>query len=103
MKLLRRHAVLLFLVLAFAMGQQVGLLHGLAHAVEKVSQKQDQKPLSAPCDQCALAAQLTGAPGPGIPAVDLVEGSIAASPFAPEGAPARFVAVYHSRGPPTLL
>ena len=103
MRLLRRYAVLCFLALAFAAGQQLALLHGLAHAVEKVAQKQDQKPLTAPCDQCALLASLSGAPGPGIPAVDIADGAVALAPFTPDAAPARFVAVFRSRAPPALL
>ncbi|HET7731835.1 MAG TPA: hypothetical protein VFK48_17575 [Usitatibacter sp.] len=100
---LRRLALLLCLAFALAIGQQAMLLHGMAHAVEKMAQKGDPKPATSACEQCALAAQPLGAPGAGLPPVAIAAGHVAALPAASTEAPPRPRIVFLSRAPPVLL
>jgi len=102
-KLLRRFGVLLGLAIALALGQQAGLLHGLAHASERIAQKQDSKPASPLCEQCGLCAQLDGAAACGLPDLAAVEGSVDAPAFSALPAPASTTVVFLSRAPPVLL
>lgn len=84
---------LLWLVLAFAMAQQVSLLHGLGHAVDRTA--------GAPCTDCGLLANLSGPPSVKAPSVPVIEGSVAAEAPLPVSAPARTTLAFHSRAPPT--
>jgi hypothetical protein len=95
---------LVLLVLAFAMGQQLALLHGLGHAVEKVTHKSDSKaPSQAACVDCGLAAQLTGLPGTPPATAPLQVAGIVVALFLAVGIAARPPIVVRSRGPPSLL
>ena len=102
MKLVRRFAALAALAFALAMGQQAGLLHGLAHATERLAQKQDGKTAPVPCELCALAAQLDGAPSAGLPPVAFAAAAIETAAFICRVAPAVTRVVFLSRAPPVL-
>jgi hypothetical protein len=85
-------------------GQQAAALHDLGHATEKLSHKQDSKPVSSTCDQCFACAELSGAIGATLPSVPCVE----ASPVQVAASLERGVAVaprlaFRSRAPPALL
>lgn len=104
MKRLRHLGFLLSLTLALAMGQQAAALHGLVHAAEKFSQRQDSKPAPSKCDECPLFAQLGSAVGSKAPAAPLI--AVASPrPVLPLERSASLAArlAFHSRGPPTLL
>ena len=85
---------LLWLVLAFAMAQQVSLLHGLGHAVDRTA--------GAPCADCGLLASLSGPPSVAASSIAAIEGSVAAEAPLPVSAPARQALAFRSRAPPTL-
>jgi hypothetical protein len=102
MKLMRRFAVLAALAFALAMGQQGGLLHGLAHAGERMSQKQDGKTAPAPCELCALAAQLDGPPSAAFAAAHVAGALPQAPAFVSQAAPAATRTVFLSRAPPVI-
>ena len=94
----------LFLALALLVGQQAAALHDLAHATERIGQKNPGAPAHHACDQCFLSAQLAGAIGATIatlPAVvaGIEPGELRFTEAAP-GAP-RFA--FLSRAPPALL
>jgi hypothetical protein len=99
---LRRFAFLLSLAFALATGQQIGLVHGLGHAAERIAQKQDPKPLSPACDQCGLCAQLDGPASVGLPDLGAAEGRFEAPAFhrRGDGLPTRVV--FLARAPPVL-
>lgn len=101
-RLLRRFGFLLSLAFALALGQQAGLLHGLAHATERVSQKQDSKPASSACEQCGLCAQLDGPAPAGLPPLAAAGRCLGAPAFVSSTAPAAATVVFHSRAPPVL-
>lgn len=99
MKTRRIAGFLLWLVFAFAAGQQAALLHGLSHAV----QKEAPSP-GAPCGECAAASQMGGLAGAaGLPDVAIFEGSTPAIPVPQATVRATRVAVFRSRAPPTFL
>jgi hypothetical protein len=104
MKRLRHLGLFLWLALALTLGQQAAALHGLAHATERFSQRQDSKPAPSKCDECPLFAQLGSAVGSKAPATPVIA---AASPRAvlPSERSASIAArlAFHSRAPPTLL
>ena len=102
MKLMRRFAVLAALAVVLAMGQQAGLLHGLAHATERLAQKQDGKTAPAPCELCALVAQLDGPPSALSTATPAIGTQVQAKAFVPHVAPAVTRTVFRSRAPPVL-
>ena len=62
MKRLRHFAFAIGLAAALLFGQQVVVLHDLAHAKEQLSSK-EAKPGSSTCEQCFTCAQLSGAVG----------------------------------------
>lgn len=103
MKSLRKTGFLLWLAFALAIGQHAGLLHGLAHAAEKVAQKQDSKPAPVKCEQCSLVAQLTGLSGTppqtAFASGDLIE----ADGWVSRSAPSPTRVAFRSRAPPVLL
>lgn len=101
-RLLRRFGFLLSLAFALAMGQQAGLLHGLAHATERIAQKQDSKPASSACEQCGLCAQLDGPASAGLPPLAAAERCVGALALVASPAPATTTVVFLSRAPPVL-
>ncbi|HUP29306.1 MAG TPA: hypothetical protein VM122_03960 [Usitatibacter sp.] len=102
MKFLRRIGFLLGLALIVAMGQQAGLLHGLAHASERMSQKQDAPAVPPACDQCALFAQLDGmAPTVSI-ALPVVAAPALTVTLDERSLPVAAPVVFLSRAPPVL-
>jgi hypothetical protein len=105
MKFMRRTGFLLWLTVAMAMGQQALLLHGLAHAREKISQtqKQDAPPASPVCDQCGLYAQLSGMAPTGVPALPALSPAPVAVALDERSVPVAAPVVFLSRAPPVLL
>lgn len=104
MNRLRHLGFFLWLALALALGQQGAMLHGLAHATEKFSQRQDSKPAPSKCDECPLFAQLGSALGSKPPVAPI----IAVTSPRPVLLLERTASVaarlaFHSRAPPTLL
>ncbi|MGH8674475.1 MAG: hypothetical protein ACREVG_09225 [Burkholderiales bacterium] len=100
---MRKFGFFLWLAIALAVGQHAGLLHGLAHAAEKVAQKQDSKPAQTKCEQCSLCAQLAGAASAPQPSAAVVAGLVPAAPFVVHAAPVVSTVVFLSRAPPVLL
>jgi len=97
----RRIAAAFWLAFALLMGQHAAALHGLAHAVDRVQQQDDSLPAKHTCDQCFLAAQLSGAVGVDIATPDVVAADSQAPVFAGDRlSPARFALYFHSRAPP---
>ena len=103
MRALRKLGFLLWLALALAVGQQAALLHGLAHAVEKVAQKQDSKPTQSRCEQCSLTAQLNGLASAPTKVAPLVAALVPAATFVVHAAPVATTVVFRSRAPPASL
>ena len=90
-----------FLALALALGQYAGLLHGLGHATEQLSQKPGT-PAKVACDQCFACSQLSG----GVPHVAAVQPAPDAREAHPSFINATLAAitsvVFRSRAPPVL-
>ena len=103
MKFLRRIGFLLGLALIVAMGQQAGLLHGLTHATERLSQKQDAPAVPPACEQCALFAQLDGMPSVGLLPLPAMATHTVAVTRAERSLPVAAPVVFLSRAPPVLL
>ena len=103
MKFLRRIGFLLGLALIVAMGQQAGLLHGLAHATERMSQKQDAPAVPPACEQCALFAQLDGMASAGLPPLPAMASHAVAVVHEERSRPIAAPVVFLSRAPPVLL
>jgi hypothetical protein len=104
MKRLRHLGFVLWLALALGLGQLGAALHGLAHATEKVSQRQDSKPAPSKCDECPLFAQLgsaVGSKGPATPVVALASPRPILRSERSASVAARLA--FRSRAPPTLL
>jgi len=102
MKQLRTFGFLLWLALALVVGQQALLLHDLAHASEKLSQK-DSKPAPAKCDQCFACAQLAGGAPATVPTVPAVTCGIDGVAHVEQVALAAALLAYRSQAPPVLL
>ena len=99
----RRIAAAFWLVFALAFGQQAAALHGLAHAVDRMQQRDDGLPAKHTCDQCFLSAQLSGAVGVDIATPDIVAPDALRSRFIDDrAAPARSPLYFHSRAPPRI-
>lgn len=96
----RLYAVLL-LGVALALGQYAGLLHGLGHAAEQLSQKPGT-PAKVACDQCFACSQLSGG-APALPALPVppARHEVLALPQHVAATLAATV-VFHSRAPPVL-
>ena len=103
MKFLRRIGFVLGLALIVAMGQQAGLLHGLTHATERMSQKQDAPGVPPACEQCALFAQLDGIPSVGLPPLPAMATHTVAVTRTERSQPIAAPVVFLSRAPPVLL
>jgi hypothetical protein len=103
MKFLRRIGFLLGLALIVAMGQQAGLLHGLAHATERMSQKQGTPAVPPACEQCALFAQLDGMPSAALPPLPEMATTAIVVALNERSLPAAAPVVFRSRAPPVLL
>jgi NaMN:DMB phosphoribosyltransferase len=103
MKLLRRIGFILGLALVVAMGQQAGLLHGLAHASERMSQKQGAPAVPPACDQCALFAQLDGMASTPVPPLPEVATHAVVVTREERSQPTAAPVVFLSRAPPVLL
>ena len=99
MKAPRVLGFLVWLVLAFSAGQQIVLLHGLSHAVQK-----EAPAPNTPCADCAVASQVGGVPGmAGLPAVAVLAGAVLALALVATTPAASRVALYRSRAPPRFL
>ncbi len=103
MKQLRTFGFLIWLALAVVFGQQAALLHGLGHASEKLSQKQDSKPVPAKCDECFTCAQLAGGAPATAPTVPTVTCGIDGVTHVQQVAIAAALLAYRSQAPPVLL
>jgi hypothetical protein len=89
------------LALALALGQYAGLLHGLGHASEQLSQKPGT-PAKVACDQCFACAQLSGG-APSMPAVHEPPAAHEAHAILRHvAASLAATVVFHSRAPPVL-
>jgi hypothetical protein len=103
MKHMRHVAVLLWLALAFAVGEQAALLHDLGHATQRLSQRQDSNPAPAKCDECRLYAPFSASLGSKAPVAPLVT---AATPLpmaaAPAGASLARRIHFRAQAPPTF-
>ena len=102
MRFLRRIGFLLGLALVVAMGQQAGLLHGLAHASERMSQKQDAPAVPPACDQCGLFAQLDGPAPAASPSLPVSAAPAVTVALDERSLPAAAPVVFRSRAPPPL-
>jgi hypothetical protein len=91
----RLFPVLLWLVFAFAMGQQVALQHGLGHALDKTTP-------AVHCGDCGLLAQLSGPAGDALPAVAVVAAALSRSEGSPVQIGRRHVVHFLSQGPPAF-
>ena len=93
----------LFLALALLVGQQAAALHDLAHATERITQK-DSAPAHHSCAQCFLGAQLAGALAAFVPSLpEVVFDPIPAPVPEIHGAPGATRFAFLSRAPPALL
>jgi hypothetical protein len=101
---LRRIAIAFGLALALLAGQQAAALHDLGHAAEQFSQKKHSRHVPASCDKCFACAELSGAPGVGIPAV-AIPAAANEVPFATSetGVACAPRLAFRSRAPPSLL
>jgi hypothetical protein len=104
MHALRHLGVLIWLVLAFAAGQQQVVRHDLRHALERVSGHGDPHHAPAQCDEHFACAQLAGAIGsaPVAPAV-VPAATIAAPAIVERGIVPAPRYAFRSRAPPVLL
>jgi hypothetical protein len=103
MKAFRRLGFALWLVFALVAGQQAAALHALGHASERLSQKQDPKPVTTKCADCFVCAQLSAGAAATVPAVALSAAAFTPHVFAPHGERNVTALAYRSRAPPTLL
>ena len=101
MPALRRLLLAAWLAIVLVAGQQAMLAHDLAHASEKLSQKQDSKPASK-CGDCFACAQLVAGAAATIPSVAIADGASAVAAEASLPAPASHAVPYLARGPPAL-
>ena len=99
----RRFLAALWIALGLLLGQQAAALHDLAHAAEQFGQKPGV-PTKHTCDQCFLAAQLSGAVGAhvSVPPVvlDNAVPALSAGDASVIAAPRR---AFLSRAPPAVL
>ena len=103
MGLSRNLAAAFLLALMLLLGQQGGLLHALAHGVERISGKQDPKaPGPVACLDCGATSQLLGLPAAAIPAFAVPLGAAIPALFLATGVVARVRVVFRTRGPPHL-
>jgi hypothetical protein len=83
------------------LGQELAVLHDLAHSTARLSQPHDSTPAQTLCDLCALGAQAGGTGGTAFPEVRLVRvRAVAAAMPAEPADPSQPRFAFLSRGPP---
>jgi hypothetical protein len=99
-----RIASAFWLALALLLGQQAAALHALTHATEQLSQKKDSQHLPASCDKCFACAELSGAVGPSIPSIAVLDCDASVHhAFAERLAASAPRLAYRSQAPPSTL
>lgn len=103
MRIAKHLYAVFFLALAMALGQYAGLLHGLGHATEQLSQKSGT-PAKIACDQCFACSQLSGGGAPHVPCVHPAPEGHESLPSVLHAALGLVTSVvFHSRAPPPVL